>query len=59
MALTREHELHHRRAGRNAGLGVVLLAFVALVFGLSLVKVSQGDRMHGNDRGTARLVGQP
>lgn len=35
-----EHELHQRRWGRNLGLGLVLAAFVALVFGLTIVKVS-------------------
>jgi hypothetical protein len=39
MAFRAEHELHKRRLGRNVGLGIVLLAFVALVFGLTVVKV--------------------
>ncbi|MDQ2092060.1 hypothetical protein NO357_19330 [Marimonas arenosa] len=43
MALKVEHELHHRRLGRNVGLALVLLAFVALVFGLTLVKTKRGD----------------
>ena len=34
-----EHELHRRRLSRNVGLGVALLLFVALVFGLTLAKV--------------------
>lgn len=42
MALRTEHELHTRRKSRNVGLLVVLLAFVALIFGLSVVKVSTG-----------------
>lgn len=49
MALTRVHELHRRRRGRNLGLFVVLAAFVALVFGLTIVKISHGDRMQGFD----------
>ncbi|WP_323010463.1 hypothetical protein [Paracoccus sp. (in: a-proteobacteria)] len=44
-----EHELHRRRRSRNVGLLVVLLAFVALVFGLSVVKITQGDMMQGYD----------
>lgn len=40
MALSRQHELHKRRFSRNLGLGLVLAAFVALVFGLTVVKVS-------------------
>ncbi len=38
-----EHELHHRRLGRNLGLALVLLTFVGLVFGLTLVKTKRGD----------------
>ena len=44
-----EHELHRRRRSRNLGLLAVLLAFVALVFGLSVVKITQGDMMQGYD----------
>lgn len=44
-----EHELHGRRRSRNLGLLIVLLAFVALVFGMSVVKITQGDLMHAND----------
>ncbi|KRW93515.1 hypothetical protein [Paracoccus sp. MKU1] len=44
-----EHELHKRRRSRNIGLLVVLLAFVVLVFGLSVVKITQGDMMQGYD----------
>ena len=43
MGMKVEHELHHRRLGRNVGLGLVLVAFVALVFGLTLVKTKRGD----------------
>ncbi|WP_343079777.1 hypothetical protein [Ostreiculturibacter nitratireducens] len=49
MAFGKEHEIHQRRFGRNLGLGVVLGAFVALVFGLTIVKVSNGDPMQGYD----------
>lgn len=40
MPITQDHELHKRRFGRNLGVGLTLLAFVALVFGLTIVKVS-------------------
>lgn len=43
MAIHKEHEIHSRRFGRNLGLGLVLAAFVALVFGLTVVKVSRLD----------------
>jgi len=61
MAITRDHELHRRRLSRNVGLGGVLLVFVVLVFGLTMVKVTQGDRMHANDAPARRAAagGQP
>ena len=49
MALNTEHEIHKRRRSRNVGLGLVLVAFVALVFGLTVVKVQQGDLMEAYD----------
>jgi len=39
MAIKVEHELHKRRLDRNVGLGLLLVAFVALVLGLTVVKV--------------------
>ncbi|MEL6171355.1 MAG: hypothetical protein AAFQ04_01300 [Pseudomonadota bacterium] len=43
MSLSRQHEMHNRRFSRNLGLGIVLAAFVALVFGLTMVKVKTDD----------------
>lgn len=43
MSLSRQHELHKRRFSRNLGLGLVLVGFVALIFGLTVVKVSTDD----------------
>lgn len=44
MAIRVEHELHQRRRGRNLGVLIALLVFVAIVFGLTVVKVRQlGD----------------
>ena len=40
MSLSRQHDLHKRRFSRNLGLGIVLGGLVALVFGLTVVKVS-------------------
>ena len=42
MSFRPDHELHKRRFGRNMG-GLVLVAFVAIVFGLTVVKVTNGD----------------
>ena len=41
MTLHVEHELHERRKGRNYGLGLILAGFIAIVFGLTVVKVLQ------------------
>ena len=38
MPITEEHDLHRRRARRNILLGLVLLAFAAIVFGVTLAK---------------------
>ena len=43
MSLSHQHEMHKRRFSRNLGLGLVLAAFVALVFGLTIAKVSDDD----------------
>jgi hypothetical protein len=39
MVIRVEHELHGRRRGRNAGVGFLLIGFVAIIFGLTVVKV--------------------
>ena len=38
-----EHELHKRRKGRNLALGGVLLAFVILVFAVTIAKLADGQ----------------
>lgn len=38
----RDHELHTRRRGRNIGLLAVLLGFIVLMFGLTVVKIQTG-----------------
>jgi len=51
MAIRVEHELHHRRRGRNTAVGLILVVFIGLVFALTVVKVLNlgdigvGDRM--------------
>jgi hypothetical protein len=49
MTFRPEHELHKRRFSRNLGVGLTLAAFVALVFALTVVKVTRGDPMQGYD----------
>jgi hypothetical protein len=43
MSIKVTHELHHRRFGRNLGVGLVLAAFIALVFGMTVAKVTNED----------------
>ena len=50
MALNREdHEIHQRRSGRNMSLGLILGGFVALVFAVTVVKLSQGQMVEAYD----------
>ncbi|MEZ5685030.1 MAG: hypothetical protein R3D78_14900 [Paracoccaceae bacterium] len=49
MALTRDSEMHRARFSRNAGLGLVLVAFAALVFGLTVVKAQRGGSLEAYD----------
>ena len=41
--ISKQHDLHKRRFGRNLGVGLVLAALIAIVFGLTVVKVTRGD----------------
>ncbi len=41
MSLSKQHDMHKRRFSRNLGLGLVLMAFVALIFGLTIAKTQQ------------------
>ena len=43
------HEVFGRRRSRNIGLGLVLGAFVLLVFAVTMVKLSEGQSMQGFD----------
>ena len=58
MAFKPEHEMHRRRFSRNVGVGIALGCFVALVFALTVVKVTQGMRPHVDDakKNTGTLV---
>ncbi|SLN50060.1 hypothetical protein ROJ8625_02470 [Roseivivax jejudonensis] len=39
MSIRTTHEIHTRRFGRNLGLGLTLAGFIAVIFGLTVVKV--------------------
>jgi len=41
MAIHPEHELHARRRGRNTAMGLILGGLVAMIFAVSIVKLSQ------------------
>jgi hypothetical protein len=40
MSFQPEHEIHRRRFSRNLGVGLTLVSFVAIVFALTVVKVT-------------------
>lgn len=43
MSFRVTHEIHQRRRSRNLGVGLVLVAFIAVIFGLTIAKVSSGN----------------
>lgn len=49
MALRAEHELHGRRKSRNIGVGVLLVAFAAIMFGLTVAKIEGGGSLEAFD----------
>lgn len=52
------HEIFARRRSRNLGLGLVLGAFVLIVFAVTVVKLTEGNPMQGFDH-TLRPAMQP
>lgn len=49
MAFREEHEIYKRRFSRNVGLAAVLVGFVGIVFGLTVVKVLNLGEMQAFD----------
>ncbi len=49
MPITRTHDLHRRRSSRNIGVALTLVAFIALVFGLTVAKVQRGGTIEAFD----------
>jgi len=43
VSLSKQHELHERRKGRNRAVGLLLVGFIVLIMALTFVKVAQGD----------------
>ncbi len=48
MSFRPPHELHTRRKGRNMAVGLLLGAFVIIVFAVSVVKLSQPQSVDPN-----------
>lgn len=42
MSFRPGHEIHKRRFGHNLGIGLVLATMVALIFGMTVVKITEG-----------------
>ena len=49
MDLKATHDIHQRRLSRNVGVALTLVFFVAVVFGLTVVKVTSGEAVQGFD----------
>ncbi len=49
MAFGKDHELHTRRFGRNAGVALALLGFAAVIFGITVVKILNGGMVQAYD----------
>lgn len=47
--LGKDHELHIRRAGKNYAVLACLIGFIAVVFGLTVVKVTRDGPIEGFD----------
>ena len=59
MTLKAEHEIHKRRFSRNVGLGLMLIGFVALIFALSIVKISTSGPIEGFDHSVRPALTEP
>lgn len=49
MSFRQPHEIYRRRLSRNVGVGLVLVGFAAVVFGLTVAKVTDGNLAEGFD----------
>ncbi len=62
MAMPKDHELHKRRLSMNVGVGLTLVAFAALMFGITVVKISNGSLLEAADhkpRASALPITEP
>ena len=44
-----ETQIHKSKTASNIGLGLILIAFVILIFSVTIVKLSRGNTIHGFD----------
>ena len=58
-ALRVEHEIHRRRRSRNVGLGLTLAALIAVLFGLSVVKITTVGPVEGYDHVARPPLAEP
>jgi hypothetical protein len=58
-ALRVEHEIHRRRRSRNVGLGLTLAALIAVLFGLSVVKITTVGPIEGFDHAARPALAEP
>ena len=49
MSISKEHELHSRRKSRNLFVSLALVAFVFLVFAITIAKLQNGQLLEGFD----------
>ena len=49
MELKATHELHQRRFSRNLGVALALVGFAAMMFALTMVKITRGEAVQGFD----------
>jgi hypothetical protein len=49
VPISQTHEIHQRRFGRNVGVALCLIGFMAIVFGLTIAKVWSGASMEAFD----------
>lgn len=52
------HEIYQRRRSRNLGVGLVLGAFVVLIFAVTVVKLFEGAELRGFDHTYETIPGQ-
>lgn len=56
MSFRTTHPLHQRRFSRNLGVGLALVFFIALIFGLTVVKLTRGDSIEAFDHAPRRSL---